>query len=591
MARRVSLAALLGVLLWTGLPGVPGGTEAFATRMAAAKAAAATAVEPASEPSGSGYREVVETPETFPDEGDLRATLRAATLMPNRGYTPIQVTVNNVGGQPRPVRLSIHSPHGRVTERSLQLGPRERVVTWLLMPADLQTGQLVMESPELPSASHGFYLDGYRGERVMVLGDVKAFEKATGLARVEQSEEPLVATRFVEPRTAPRELAAYSGYEAVMVAAPPDQVPDDVWAVLETFAVSGGKLVLGQPPNNPRLHFPLLKDAQAELSLYGFGSVRQFRGCRTESQGCGMSLWEDAARSPVMVAPAGPPPRWERNDLLRDGQVPLLASARAPVGRFLLLIFLFTLAVGPGGLMLARRKGPLAVLIAVPTLAALTCLGLVAWSVLVDGFAVHAARYSLTLLDRERSRAVTVGLNAWYANLAEESVRMPASSVLLAPQDPEDPPRSVDWTQGMVLRNSFLPSRTYREWGEIAVLPSRARLTARKGEGGVQVQNALGAPLQGGTLKLDGQLWVLPELAEGAEGQAVPHVTDDEPVGLVDEARKRFPGSVATMEAELDEGAFLARLGGRGFTPTAALDVALEDAVHLVRGQVEEGRR
>lgn len=154
MARRVSLAALLGVLLWTGLPGIPGGTEAFATRMAAAKAA--TATESESEPSGSGYREVVETPETFPDEGDLKATLRAATLVPSRGYTPIQVTVQNAGGQPRPVRLAIHSPQGRVTERSLQLGPRERVVTWLLMPADLQTGQLVMESPGLPSASHGF---------------------------------------------------------------------------------------------------------------------------------------------------------------------------------------------------------------------------------------------------------------------------------------------------------------------------------------------------------------------------------------------------------------------------------------------------
>ncbi|RKG94922.1 hypothetical protein [Corallococcus carmarthensis] len=594
MASRASLAGavLLGALLWTGLPGVHGGTVAFATSPVAV---AAEAVETA--PQGSGYREVVETAESFPDpgelgEGDLKATVRTPTLVPHRGYTPIQVTVQNSGGQPRSVRLAIYSPQGRVTERTLELGPRERTVTWLLMPADLQTGQLSMESPGLYPSSKGFYLDSYQGARVMVLGDVKAFETATGMSRAVENTEPLVAARFVDPSIAPRELAAYAGYDAVLVAVPPDQVPADVWAVLETFAVSGGRLVLGQPPANPRLHFPLLQDAQAELSPYGFGSVRQFRACRTQSLGCGINLWEDTERSPAMVVPAGPPPRWERNDLLSDGRLPLLSSARAPVGRFLLLIFLFSLAVGPGGWMLARRKGPLAVLIAVPTLAVLTCLGLVAWSVLVDGFSVHAARYSVTLLDRERSRAVTVGLNAWYANLAEENVRMPASSVLLAPTAPEEPPRFLDWTNGLTVKNSFLPSRSYREWGEIAVIPSRARLTARKADGGVQVQNALGAPLKGGTLKWDGQLWALPELADGEEGLATPKDAEGEDLlELEHETRMRFPGALTPLTQDLDDGTFVAKLGGRGFTPTAAMDVELEAALHVVRGQVEEARR
>ncbi|RKG62273.1 hypothetical protein D7X30_02870 [Corallococcus sp. AB011P] len=589
MASRAPLAfaVLLGALLWTGLPGIPGGTAAFAT-----SPPKAVEVREA-EPQASGYREVVETTENLPTEGDLKATVRVVTLVPNRGFTPIQVTVHNNGGQPRPVRLSIHS-QGRIMERSLEVGPRERTVTWLLMPADLQSGTLNLDSPGMDTASRGFYLDGYRGARVMVLGDVKSFEAATGLSRAPENNEPLVATRFVEPRTAPRELAAYAGYDAVLVAVPADQVPDDVWAVLETFAVTGGRLVLDQPPANPRLRFPLLQDEKAELSPYGFGFVRQFRDCRKQTPGCGFRLWEDTERSPAVVEPAGPPPRWERHDLLSDGRLPLLSSARAPVGRFLLLIFLFVLAVGPGGWVLARRKGPLAVLIAVPTLAVLTSLGLVAWSVLVDGFSLHAARYSLTLLDRERSRAVTVGLNAWYANLAEESVRMPASSVLLAPTAPEDPPRFLDWTNGLVVKNSFLPSRSYREWGEVAVVPSRARLTARKADGGVRVQNALGAPLKGGVLKLDGQFWDLPELADGAEGLATPReakVGDEDLLGLEHEPRMRFQDAVAPLVRELEDGTFVARLGGRGFSPTAALDVELEAALHVVRGQVEEARR
>ncbi|RKH12676.1 hypothetical protein D7V97_07745 [Corallococcus sp. CA053C] len=582
----------VGALLWLGLAGA---TEVSAPATAVT---AATPAEAEKEEKPTGYREVVETPDTFSDKGDLQATLRSVTLVPQRGYTPIQVTVHNLGGQPRPVRLSIQS-QGRVTERSLQVGPRERVVTYLMLPADLNSGRLDMDSPGLPTASSSFYLDSYRGARVMVLGDVKSFERTTGLSRAADNQEPLVASRFLDARVAPRDLAAYVGYDAVLVTAPPDEVPDDVWAVLESFALSGGRLVLAQPPANPRLHFPLLRpqDARAELSTYGFGQVRQ---CRDGAPACEQQLGEAVASAEGIVVPAGPPPRWERTDMLRDGRLPLLASARAPVGRFMLLIFLFTLAVGPGGLMLARRKGPLAVLIAVPTLAAITCLALVAWSVLVDGFRVHAARYSLTLLDRERSRAVTVGLTAWYANLAEESVSMPASSVLLAPQEPEEPPRTLDWTHGLVLRDSFLPSRTYREWGEVAVLPSRARLTARKVEDGLIVQNALGAELVAGRARFQGQLWDLPAMSDGDEARAVRVPSEpkeplsdpgtDTVLELSHEVGLRFPSAPSVLQAELAEGDFLVRLGGRGVAPTAAVDVDLEDGMHLVRGRFEEVR-
>ncbi|MCY1039926.1 hypothetical protein OV208_01245 [Corallococcus sp. bb12-1] len=566
---------------------------------APAVAVVAEAAEVADKDKATGYREVVETPETFPEEGDLKATLRSVTLVPQRGYTPIQVTVHNSSGQPRPVRLSIHG-QGRITERSLQLGARERVVTYLMLPADIQSGQLHMDSPGMPTATEGFYLDSYRGARVMVLGDVKSFENATQLSRVAENQEPLVAARFLDARTAPRELAAYVGYDAVLVTASSEEVPDDVWAVLESFALTGGRLVLARPPANPRLHFPLLEDVGSELSPYGFGQVRQFLGCRDTPDACGQQLAMDTHEVTGAVVPAGPPPRWDRNSLLRDGRTPLLESARAPVGRFMLLIFLFTLAVGPGGLMLARRKGPLAVLIAVPALAAITCLGLVAWSVLVDGFRVHASRYSLTVLDRERSRAVTVGLTAWYANLAEEGVSMPASSVLLSPTEPEDPPRVLDWTQGLVLRDSFLPSRTYREWGEVAVLPTRARLTARKVEEGLVVQNALGAAVEAGRLRFQGQLWDLPVIADGAEAKA-ELITSEKNVALLDleqnhplsltyQPGMRFPTSARVTDGDLIDGAFLVRLGGRGFAPTAAVDVDLESGVHLVRGAFEEVR-
>ena len=122
----------------------------------------------------------------------------------------------------------------------------------------------------------------------------------------------------------------------------------------------------------------------------------------------------------------GPPPRWENNRFaLRGGETPLLPNALVPVGRFLVLIFLFSLVVGPGGLMLARRKGPVALLIGVPAVALLTCLIIVADSVLGDGFVTHASRYSYTWLDRPRDRLVTSAVAGYYANLSPRRCRSP----------------------------------------------------------------------------------------------------------------------------------------------------------------------
>ncbi|MFY0581346.1 hypothetical protein ACN28S_50210 [Cystobacter fuscus] len=203
-----------------------------------------------------------------------------------------------------------------------------------------------------------------------------------------------------------------------------------------------------------------------------------------------------------------------------DAMSPLLPGVQAPVGRFLGLITLFVLAVGPGGLLLARRKGPVALLIAVPSVALVTCPAFVGWSVLVEGFSLHAARYSVTWLDRARDRTVTVGVGGYYANLEPESFQVPVLGALLSSDvDWEVRPLEADWTRGMVVTGGFLSARTYQEWGEVAVEPSRARLGVSAEGGQLRVRNALGAPLVEGYVRSGGGWWKLPALAEGAEGR------------------------------------------------------------------------
>jgi hypothetical protein len=349
---------------------------------------------------------------------------------------------------------------------------------------------------------------------------------------------------------------------------------------------------------NTRL--PLLSDTTSGgVHPYGFGKVRVCNVADT----CGAALLSAATAMGEpdrehlgVISPSGPPPNWQRGShMLADGEQPLLPDVRAPVGRFLLLITLFVLAVGPGGLALARRKGPVALLIAVPSVAFVTCLAIVAWSVLVDGFSVHAARYSVTWLDRARDRALTVGIAGYYANLEPEGVNVPALGALLGPDmDWEAQAVESDWTNGMVVTGGFLPSRTYREWGELAVVPTRARLVVRREGKEWRVQNALGAPLAEGYVRLGGRTWELPALADGAEGaltsgvESASQKTVVQIAGFSGPSERRFK-NVPWNEVgkPLHEGDFLARLEGSGMTPTAALPVDLHEGLHLVRGRVD----
>lgn len=576
MASALSVAVLLAVL----------GTSPVA----------AVASPTGDERERTGYRNASGKNEVS-TEGDLRVSVRTGMLKPARGYTPLEVTLQNSGPVPLQARLAFQGHYGtgsRIAARTVEVGPRARVVTWLPVPALLQAGTLQVDVPGLPRIAQAMYLDDSGNLSVLVLGTVKDFEAGTGLRETQAEQEPLFAARFLEEREAPRELSSYVGYAAVVVATDAAEVPADVWAVLESYAATGGRLVLTRPSRDIPQRLPLLPEGQRnDDAPYGFGRVRL---CHQPGVcGAGLaSLVADVSAGPVN--PVGPPPRWERGNALRNGAAPLLDSARAPVGRFLFLIFAFALAVGPGGLMLARRRGPVSVLVAVPLVSLVTCLALVAWSVLVDGFAVHAARYSLTWLDGERSRAVTLGVGAWYANLSPGEVTVPSSSTLLPPDDMDEPAADLDWTHGLTVTDGFLTPRTYREWGEVAVVPSRARLVLRRQGDGLRVQNALGATIEEGYVRLGKAHYRVPALEDGAEGVLQGPVPEhelaqpaDAMMGSLGNALyERLVKDKAAYRADLPEGGFVVRTGGPGLAPTSLVKVELEAGMHVVRGRVQE---
>lgn len=547
----------------------------------------------------TGYQEVQTHMESEAD-GAVRISVGSAVLRPLRGYIPMQVMVHNSGTAPRVVRISVDSNVGRseLISRQVEVGPRQVLSVWLPVPVSARGGSVHVQSPGLGFRVFPFYSLDPVGQPALVLGSEKAFKAGTQLKRVDN--RPKLSVRFIAPEDAPRELATYVGHAFVVVAGDVTAIPADAWSALEAYASTGGTLVLLRPPRDVESRLPLLAGTTSGGEHpYGFGKVRlcaMADACGTSLLSAATALGEPDKSQPGVISPVGPPPNWQRRSyMLNDGEQPLLPGVQAPVGRFLLLITLFVLAVGPGGLALARRKGPVALLVAVPSVALVTCLAIVTWSVLVDGFAVHASRYSLTWLDRPRDRALTVGITGFYANLEPDGVHVPALGALLGPDvDWDMQAVEADWSNGMAVTGGFLPSRTYREWGELAVVPTRARLVARREGKDWRVQNALGAPLAEGYVRLGGKVWQMPALADGAEA-ALTFVPDSDArktsvqlASFFGAPERRFK-SVAWTEFDkpLQEGGFLVRMEGAGLLPTAALPVELHQGLHLVRGRVD----
>lgn len=534
-----------------------------------------------------GYQEVSGSTQSLLEQGALRAWASSSGLRPRRGYTPVEVTLHNTEGALLTAQLTFSAPSARTVTRTVEVAPRQRLTTVLPVPVESSSGRLGVFTSQGASGGIGLYLTEPEGHGVLVLGKPREFEAATGLPKVDSS--PTVSARFLDAKEAPRELAAYVGFDAVMLAAEPSEVPPDAWSALEAYAATGGVLALARPPRDLRQRLPLLAEESPRRSgfPYGFGQVVPCEGTAT----CGAALLGVLSERQAPVQPVGPPPSWARGrQALSDGQSPLLPDVQAPVGRFLILITLFILLVGPGGVVLARRRGPVALLVAVPAVSFVTCLAIVAWGVLVDGFNLHAARYSVALLDRAGSRLVVAGVGGYYANLSPEALRLPTLAALVAPENAEA--LELDWTRGMEVGSGFLPARTYREWGEVAVLPSRARLLVRREGDTLRVQNALGATLEVGYLHLGRSWWRLPRLEEGAEAQLHSEPVADEEVEewvehLETKTGGRLSGSLSVVKQPLREGFFLARVEGAGAGPVSALRLELHAGVHLVRGRVD----
>lgn len=517
--------------------------------------------------------------------------VESGTVVPSHGYYPLRASIDNSAGPAQRLSLSYESNSGgrRAIRRTVELQAGERRTVILPVPVELRFGNLRAAGPGIGklNTTDVFFTPAYRPQTsVLALGNAADFERFVGKPRAPggnaYDRQERAQVQLMLPGEAPTELASFVGYDAVVVpGALFDTLPEGLRRALEAYAASGGTLVLEKQPRDLAL-FPLLdgSSSPAGRTPYGFGVV----GFSLPGELVQAEVRERAAR----VSPTGKREAWERTG---SGDS-LLPQATAPLGRFLVIIGLFTLAIGPGSILVARRRGSAALLLTIPLTAFVTCAVIIGTSLVGDGFKVHAHFEGYTLLDGASHRAVTVGLGAYYANLAPGRTRFGAGVVPLPPSRADDG-QSVgfDWDDGVTIPFDFLPSRSYREWGFLAVEPSRARLGLTAAGGAPTVQNALGAQILELRLRWKGRDWTVAALDDGAAAAAVALAPTASALAAEDSFKlrgaDRFAAEVpARLVQPLGEGEFLARVRGEGFTPLGGLTLEQHESQHLIRGTV-----
>lgn len=512
-------------------------------------------------------------------DGPTRVSAETNSPGPERGGAPVRVFVDNTSGPKGDLELVfVAAGRGHVARRVVHLERGARRVVTLPLVGPTHAGLLTARGAGVSGGTDeriSFPSNG-APHTVLSLGQPKDFEAWVGCPPVNSYSPKAVAVVVIPLDEAPAELAAYVGFDAVALPSVSalERLDDAARRALEAYASTGGVLVLSAPLR-PSASLPLLDSTEVGAHAYGFGLVV------VQEPGAWAAPW----RAGPLVSPLGPKESWERG----AGRAldALLPQAVAPVGRFVFIIGLFTLAIGPGSVLVARRRGASWLLVTIPMTALATCAAIVTYSVLVDGFTLHAASYGLTLLDGKNHRAITGGVNAYYANLSPREARYSSLTGLLVPQQGgERGAADLSWSDGLVMGSGFIPSRLYREWGIVSVEPTRARLTAAKRPDGWVVQNALGGAVRWVAVVLDGRVWIASAIADGAEvpleagGEASP---PPPPAGdrFLAEARARV------VDRPLGPREFLAVVDGAGFVPTGGLSVSLEAGGHLVRGEVE----
>ncbi|MEC7583948.1 MAG: hypothetical protein VYE77_06490, partial [Planctomycetota bacterium] len=271
----------------------------------------------------------------------------------------------------------------------------------------------------------------------------------------------------------------------------PDELPAD-WALLSTFrvVVIDESVVLGEGPQEVLRRFAVAGGAVVALGdqPLGAGPLREQLAAQQQPvarTGFGLLARAESVADAVRTLPE--PLSWQREwagvlpSQFAPGEIPGLGGV--PVRAFLLIILLFTVAVGPVNfLLLRRRKQQLLAVFTVPLLGFGTTAAMLGYGVFQDGLGIQGVARSISILDQQRHEVAASTSQTLFAGLGPGQLDVPVGTVVqslpaLLKTRSQTGLSSLRYTLGRpVVGGQLLPSRTLTTLVTTQQQPERARL-------------------------------------------------------------------------------------------------------------------
>ena len=271
----------------------------------------------------------------------------------------------------------------------------------------------------------------------------------------------------------------------------PDQLPGD-WALLSTFrlALIDESVVLGEGPQELLRRFASAGGSVVAIGdqPLGAGPLREQLAAQQEPlvrAGFGLLARAESFKAAAQQLPSATD--WQKYwgavmpSQFVPGEIPGLGGV--PVRAFLIIILVFTVAVGPVNfLVLRRRKKQLLAVITVPLLGFGTTAAMLGYGVIQDGFGTQGVVRSVAQLNQQRHEVSASSSQTLFAGVGPRQLEVPVGTVVqtlpsLVSSRVDHGLSAWRYTLGRpALGGELLPSRTVTTLMTTQQQPERARL-------------------------------------------------------------------------------------------------------------------
>jgi hypothetical protein len=354
-----------------------------------------------------------------------------------------------------------------------------------------------------------------------------------------------------------RHWLGYSSHDGVVLdASELEGAPPEVKAALWQFVECGGSLLIAGSYSVPR-DWERTRVRRDKLTSYfpGFGQ------CIVAAD-WDVNRWEPEEWQPIAAMWEQSAKPWTQVTTpdQANRRFSIVESRGIPVRGLFLVMLVFAILIGPVNIyLLTRKKRRIWLLWTVPVFSLLTCLAVVAYMTLSEGWETHVRVQGVTILDERAERAVSAGWLGIYAPITPGDglhfiEAAPGQGTELTPHLKSSRPlfsqsakRVIDWSTDQNLSTGWVTARVPAQF---LVRTSEQRpehiVLDNDRNGGLRLVNKLGADINAIWLANDaGKIYTASAVAAGGTGELT--LTTKKTAGQENSVRQVFAGDWLAM--------------------------------------------